>query len=93
MSKNSYRDGKKQVSVVVSPLLHRQLVTTAANRGVSMTDIVLQALREFIENTPLVDKGASAPALAFRDEPLSFEDGIQRALDPKPIFQPWEDPA
>ena len=66
MARNGYRQGKKQVNVVMSDVLHRQLVTSAAARGLTMQEVVVEAVRDWI--TAQAPSAAAKPLDVFAAE-------------------------
>ena len=80
-SRNAYRDGKKQINILVSTTMHRQLLAAAAERDISMQSLILDAIRSEIA-------GAAQPldAPAFTNTPLSFEEHLTAVVQREPLI-------
>ena len=74
MNKNAYRQGKKQVNVLLSQVLHRHLLQRSAETGESMQEIITAAVRQHLglplETEPLWGALEEADLKPFEDVPL-----------------------
>lgn len=102
MSRNQHRQGKKQVNLLLSPVLHARLVAAAAEQHTTMNDVLTAALRHHLglpsEEGPLWESVAAADTIevpvvnfytgdGWSDTPTPFEDAIKIALQPEPLMQ------